>query len=398
MIFSPTEVKIWQKTPEDHQDKKTDIEINNRYESQERRIVTESNREKLPNFVEALKRPSYMDLRPFYQRRARWNDEKKSKLIESFIVNVPIPPIILYEKELGSYEVMDGQQRVSAIKSFYENEFKLKKLEMWPELNGRTYTTLPSKIRAGIDRRSIASIVILKESAANNEEAMLLKQLTFERLNTGGVKLAPQEVRNCVYQGDFNTLVRDKLSRNPIFTEAWNIPDMECLDLQNPPKELAENKLFTDMEDVELVLRFFALRHADQFRRGLKGFLDLYMVKSLDFKSEDILFLESLFLDTIKFAHAIYEENLFKPYDPLIKSWKESSHKAVYDSVMIGFCRHLENQEILVSKKDRILEESRYAFENDHKKLLTGGGKGGKSDLQDRLNIIDNILTKVVKE
>lgn len=398
MILSPTEAAIWQTIQEDSQEKKTDTEINNRYESQERRIVTESNREKLPNFVEALKRPSYMDLRPFYQRRARWDDEKRSRLIESFIVNVPIPPIILYEKELGSYEVMDGQQRVSAIKSFYENDFKLRNLEMWPELNGRTYATLPSKIRSGIDRRSIASIVILKESAANNEEAMLLKQLTFERLNTGGVKLGAQEVRNCVYQGGFNTLIRDKLSRNHIFTEAWQIPDIECSDLQNPPRELAENKLFAVMGDVELILRFFALRHANQFRRGLKGFLDLYMVKSLEFDNDDIMFLENLFIDTIKFAHEVYEKKLFKPFDPLSGNWKELPHRAVYDAVMIGFCRHLENQEILIHRKDKILEETKNAFKNDHKKLLTGSAKGSKTETIERLKIIDEILAGIAKE
>ena len=83
----------------------TDQEINERYDAREKRIVTESNREKLPNFVGALRRPNYLDLRPFYQRRARWDRERQSKLIESFIINGPVPQLFLYERSYNSYAV-----------------------------------------------------------------------------------------------------------------------------------------------------------------------------------------------------------------------------------------------------------------------------------------------------
>lgn len=83
----------------------TDQEINDKYDLREKRIVTESNREKLPNFVDALRRPDYIDLQPFYQRRERWAPERQSKLIESFIINIPVPPLFLYEKSYNSYEV-----------------------------------------------------------------------------------------------------------------------------------------------------------------------------------------------------------------------------------------------------------------------------------------------------
>ena len=78
-------------------------------------------------------------------------------------MNIPAPPVFLYEKEYNSYEVMDGQQRISALRDFYEGNFELAALKQWPEINGRTYQTLPDKIRAGLDRRSITSIVLLKE-------------------------------------------------------------------------------------------------------------------------------------------------------------------------------------------------------------------------------------------
>ena len=112
-----------------------------------------------------------MDLRPFYQRRPRWSPEKQSLLIELFIMNIPVPPVFLYERDFNSYEVMDGQQRINALKEFYAGSFELVGLRQWPEINGRNYQTLPEKIRAGLDRRSIMSIVLLKESTTDEDEA-----------------------------------------------------------------------------------------------------------------------------------------------------------------------------------------------------------------------------------
>ena len=124
------------------------------------------NREQRPNFVEALRRPGWMKLCPSYQRRPRWDRERQSRLIESFIMNIPVPPLFVYESDLAKYEVMDGQQRITAIFEFYSNRYKLEGLQQWPELNGRIYDTLPSETRKGLDRCSIAYIVLLKESAS----------------------------------------------------------------------------------------------------------------------------------------------------------------------------------------------------------------------------------------
>ena len=122
-------------------------------------------------------------------------------------MNIPIPPIIFYEKDYNSYEVMDGQHRIIAIQDFYENNLILKNLEVWPELNGRTYQELPKTIKAGIDRRSISTITLITESTDDPEEALFLKQLAFERINTGGVNLSRQEVRNCLCYNELNKLI-----------------------------------------------------------------------------------------------------------------------------------------------------------------------------------------------
>ncbi len=278
--------------------KMTDAEINDKYGRRELRIVTESNREQLPNFVEAFRRQEWMNIRPFYQRRPRWDRFRQSKLIESFIMNVPVPPLFVYESDLARYEVMDGQQRITAILNFYANKLKLEGLEQWPELNGRIYGTLPSEIRKGIDRRSISYIVLLKESAPSTEEEILLRQQVFERLNTGGVALSYQEVRNSIYQSKFSQLI-EELSTTPDFRKAWGIPDEKVDENKRIPDKLAKDKLFSTMRDTEIVLRFFALRQVENYRGGMKTFLDRYMLRARSFIDQDIDFLRDLFHRTI---------------------------------------------------------------------------------------------------
>ncbi|GAB1540962.1 hypothetical protein NUACC21_36310 [Scytonema sp. NUACC21] len=389
MQLAPAEEKMWEESrAKNRVNRMTDEQINAKYESGEQRILTEMNREKLPSFAQALKKIGYMDVRPFYQRRSRWDEKMQSRLIESFLINIPVPPIILYEKDYNSYEVMDGQQRITAIQAFYENKLVLTGLELWSELEGRTYNTLPAKIKAGIDRRSISSIVLITESTSDPEEAFFLKQLAFERLNTGGVALSRQEIRNCLYSGKFNQLLFE-LASHSIFAEAWGIP-------VDNDEEIVQNNLYKKMEDVELVLRFFALRHIEDFRRGMEGFLDLYMIKSLNFSDEDIDILRDIFHNTVNLAHKIYGDNLFKPFDPEANNWKNKAYKAYYDAVMVGLSSHLADADMLVERKSKVIEETKKLLKEDKSKLLTGSGKT-KADIQKRIRLFDDMLSQVVK-
>ena len=244
---------------------RSDAEINDKYVKGEVRIVTEQARYPISSIAAIVEDSSYK-MSPEYQRRHRWDKERKSKLIESLIMNVPIPPIFLYEYDYSKYEVMDGLQRLTAIKEFYRNEFPLVKLSVWPELNGRTYKRLPSKVREGIDRRYLSSVILLKETAHSDEDALQLKQLVFERINSGGVRLSPQESRNALFDGKLNQLCID-LSRNESLCRLWGIPEACAMEVEEgiPSQTRVNNDDFRKMTDVELVLRFFAYRQKTPF-------------------------------------------------------------------------------------------------------------------------------------
>ena len=391
MQLAPFEKKMWKSLPPNtRHHRRFDRDTYQRYDFKETPIVTEINREKLPRFVESLKLSNYIEMRSFYQRRGRWTATMKSRLIESFILNIPVPSIILYKQDFKPHEVLDGQQRIFAIQEFYENKLKLTELEILPELNGDTYNTLPQKIRANIDRRSISSIAILAELTSNPEADKFLKQKTFERLNTGILKLSQQEMRNILYGGKFNELLLE-LARYPRFAEAWGIPT------DNNSRDLEKNSIYEKMQDAELVLRFFALRNIEHYQMEMPEFLDLYMMKSLNFSMHDINFLEDTFIETISLAYQVYGQHLFKPFDPQSQTWSQQSNRFYYDVTMLGFNKHLLDAYQLISGRERVIEATKNLFNQPEARFLTGGGTS-KAEIQERLGIFDEMLSQVIGE
>lgn len=271
------EIEEWFDTEDDEPQQRsnlTDEELSKKYADMQVRIVRSTLDFTLHTLNSSMSDRTYINMAPGYQRRARWDRKKKSLLIESILMNVPVPPLFLFENDYNQYEIMDGRQRMEAISDFLANRYSLTGLEFWPELHGKHFDDLPTTIQRGLLRRTINAVVLLAETSRNDVD-FDIRMILFRRLNTGGVKLNPQELRNALYPGPFNNAIHE-LSRCEEFTSVWGIPKKSPDEEQNPPQNLLKNILYRSMMDCELVLRFFAIKDAANglSRGALRQILD----------------------------------------------------------------------------------------------------------------------------
>jgi hypothetical protein len=215
-------------------------------------------------------------IQPEYQRLFRWSPEQKSRLIESILLELPIPQVFVIENDTGVYELIDGLQRISSVLQFVEPQqleleaFSLQGCDIVPDLNGRTNADLPLSLRLRLKRSTLRTIVIKRQSKS------FLRYEMFKRLNTGGSILSPQEIRNCsarmVGDGGANFYAfLQELSSNPHFVATT--------------QSLAQVEV-DQKGNEELVLRFFAGRNfLDGFHGNIRDWLDDYMESILTGKS-----------------------------------------------------------------------------------------------------------------
>jgi hypothetical protein len=204
----------------------------------ERRLVTQPIDYSLVSLVSQIKsntiflRP--ISDRPRFQRNYVWSNTLASRLIESILLSVPIPPCFFSQNEEYELDVIDGQQRLFSIYRFLENQYELNSLEVISEINGLRFHQLPSRLQKQLNTFSIRCVIITNESHPE------IKFEVFERLNTNTVPLNAQELRNCVYRGKLNEYLKDATEFRP-----W----LEILGKRHPDVRL---------RDEELVLRYFA--------------------------------------------------------------------------------------------------------------------------------------------
>ena len=286
-------------------------------------------------------------------------------------MNVPVPPIFLYEYDYSKYEVMDGLQRLTAINDFYRDKYELKGLVQWSELNGRRYSNLPEKVREGIDRRYLSSVILLKETAKTPEDALRLKQLVFERINSGGERLTPQEARNAIYDGPLNRLCL-RLSKAAPLCRLWGIPVPAPEELAGnyPTDERAEHEAFRRMEDVELVLRFFGHRQR-KLQKGisLSRYLDMYLQSGNQFAVNTLSQLETAFTDTIQLVEDAFGPQAFwlirQRGNEAKWSWLERAMTTVYDPMMYVMSGFLPQADVVRASAAR-LQERVASFYQEH--------------------------------
>jgi len=319
----------------------SDAQLESLYDTETFRIVTQRNDFLIPNLIQSMKEQPYLNLTPPYQRRLRWDNKRKSRLIESLLMNVPIPPVFLFETELAQYEVVDGQQRLATIREFFNNEFVLSGLERWKDLNGRRFNRLPHRIQSGLRRRSLAGVILLAESGATQGDQentqREIKRFVFERLNTGGVRLNAQEIRNAVYDGPFNHLLHE-LSRDGLFTSIWDIPPRERDEDAQASPQLRKNTYYRKMLDCEIVLRFFTLSEPDKLATSMKASLDSTMHRYGSSSREELETMRGNFMDCLNTAHDIYGDATFRllPETRARRAPRRRLSRPLYDAVIVG--------------------------------------------------------------
>ena len=235
-----------------------------------------------------------LDLQPQFQREYVWalRPELPSRLIESLLLKIPIPPIYFGNVPGGRLEVIDGQQRLTTLVKFVRNEFSLCKLQRMNSLNGKFFKDLSSEQQEKILREPIRSIEI---DAAGNTE---LRYEVFERLNRGSMALNEQELRNCVYRGPFNQQLAE-LEKDLTWRKVKGG--------SNPEPRFKER---------EIILRFFAFANRlPQYTGNLKAFLNDYMGHYSPRDEGALRGHATLFRQTIQNIYAVFGANSARLYE-----------------------------------------------------------------------------------
>jgi len=259
---------------------------------------------------------------PYFQRRFVWPFKKASRFIESLLLGLPVPGIFLSrDEDTQKLIIIDGQQRLQTLLYFYDGifhntgqEFALHELES--NYEGATYKSLSEEDRRRLDD-SIIHATIIRQDVPTNDASSIFH--IFERLNTGGVQLQPQEIRNALYHGELNDLI---IELNKF--AAWRA---------------LFGKESSRFRDRELILRFIALYYDEaNYKSPMKGFLNKFMGDNRhlhDINKEQIQ--ELFFKTSAAIANGI-GSNAFRPRRVLIA--------AIYDSIMVGIARRLQKGEI----------------------------------------------------
>lgn len=232
----------------------------------ERRLVSFDNYDISVKQLIDMRKTGAIHVPPEYQRQFVWDAARESLLVESVFLGIPIPNVFMATNEDSTWEVVDGVQRLGALAHFIGSPELLDQvekdapliiegLEKLSELNGKSYSDLPGTLQLLFETRPLRATVL------NDKSDLNVRFDLFERLNTGGVLLTNQEIRNCIFRGKLNDQLK-KLSRQNNFSSSIRL------------KPTDENNGTSE----ELVLRFFAyLECYQEFDHSVKDFLNDYM-------------------------------------------------------------------------------------------------------------------------
>lgn len=224
----------------------------------------------------------HIDVAPAYQRQFRWEQKQRAQLIESVFLGIPVPSLFMATNRDGTWELVDGVQRLSTLVQFAGTPESRRRLELseplmlseltkLTEMNGSSFAQLPTSLRLQFSLRPVKVITL------SDKSDLAVRFDLFERLNTGGVALSNQEIRACIFRGAFNDFL-ERLAQSSHFQKVVRLPKSQMLDGTRE----------------ECVLRFFAFLHKYKtFDHSVVEFLNNYMKEAsstFDFEENEQLF------------------------------------------------------------------------------------------------------------
>lgn len=347
----------------------------------EKRILRTQSYDKSVSDLVGMMRDKRIHLTPEYQRNYIWDNKKASLLVESILLNIPIPVIYAAREpnENLSWNIVDGLQRLNALQRFYNNDFPLKGLEILSELNGKKYNTLNMKAKSYLDDANLRIVLLFEDSHPD------IKYDIFMRLNTGSVKLKPQELRNCLYRGSLNETLKEIVKDKNI---------LSIMNLNAPHKR---------MDDIELVLRYIAISENYNKTKGtlenyngvMKSFLNDYMHKNQNMSEKKLEEIKNKVILTMEKVFNIFGKKAFRKFEETSENISTRINLSLMDVIMISF----ENYSIedLLRNKDNIIDlYKNIAVTNKDFISAITTGTSSKSNIEARIKIWNDLFEGVI--
>lgn len=328
----------------------------------------------------SLKSEGELELNPEYQRLFRWSHAQRSRLIESILLELPIPQIFIVEQPNGVYELVDGLQRISSVIQFIEPKLiELEKLildgcDLIESLDGKSFDDLPLSLRLRLKRSSVRAVVIKRSSSP------MLRYEMFKRLNTGGADLSPQEIRNCTAR-----MIGDNGIRFYRFL-------VECSQKESFQTCIAtlSDKEKEQKGDEELVLRYVALKKTfSNFKGSVRDWLDQCMEDIIlqkipfDYRKE-----ENDFTRLLQYIEKVLGEGAFVRYrdDRPIGGLAP----AYFEAIILGIWRKLDDIENLPIAMVR--EKLVSTLQSDQLRSFVGSGSNANQKFIGRIETIEEAV------
>jgi hypothetical protein len=304
---------------------------------------------------------------PPFQRAYVWNQSQASRFVESLLLGLPVPGVFLYkEPTTNKHLIVDGQQRLKTIQFFYEGTFLEKRFrltnvsEQWV---GKTYEELEEPDRQKLEDSVVHATIFQQDEPKLGDQSIYY---VFERINTGGLRLSPQEIRVCLSYGPFAQLLID-LNRHQTWRDIYGTPSKR-------------------LKDQELILRFFAFFFADvAYERPMNVFLNNFMTKHRELKVRPAKDFSALFTNAIDAIHSAIGEKAFRP--------KGTLNAAVFDSVMIATAHRLSKGSITKPETLRAMYDGLLADEKYTESVTRSTADEGR--VTERMKLASNYIAKV---